>query len=299
MDTHEHNVIVTQFPRKHGTFGNIMIKHDFSLYLTLLGFTFFTPGLDALAINFIGWCGMDFDPANAENNIWSKDALQVYFANALIIAAPFLILLVPNFFYKFMKQRPLKKVAQKLNELEQRHDGKYASGENAEHQLKTILCEVRSTFCKYYASNEISLTLFKVDNTPYRATAYLHVNEDGFVDKAKVPATFAAGEGFCGIALEQNASSFGRQRHVFGLFKDQRYKQLDIDDDSMAYSFWCIPIRKSKTDRDTVVYVLAVETSRMKYFDFFAKKDPSNKDIAHNVDIIFSSVYNCIHNEKK
>lgn len=276
-----------------------MIKHDVSLYLALLVFTFFTPELDPLAWEMLIYLNFVQSVQTAGEQVYQENAQRLYVAKIFITASLFIMFFSLRGAIRLFYKKPLAHVSAKTNELALKYRGIEAVLLD-EKDLKTILTEIRSIFCKFYSTNEISITLFKIDRTPSLvAKSYLHVDEDGFVDSSDVPSEFQSGKGFCGIALKTNKPKFGRKRTWLGLRKNPEYLDIGVRDDSNAYSFWCFPIHSGGYDKKHIVYMLAIETSRMKYFDLFARRDGSNRNISHKLDNLLGSVYHCIHNEKQ
>jgi hypothetical protein len=277
-----------------------MIRHDLSLYFALLIFTFFTPELDPLAwrlLTYVGIAPVTPVPASETMGVYAS---WLYAAKVIMTASIFIMLFATRGVYRFFFKKPLTNVSRVIKALTLKYQGIEADPTPLdEKDLKTILAEIRSVFCKFYHTNEISLTLFEVQRSSgLVAKSYLHVNEDGFVDKAHVPSVFPSGQGFCGIALKDNNQKFGRKTIWLGLRKNPEYLDIGIRNDANAYSFWCLPIHSGGNGKQHIVYVLAIETSRMKYFDLFAQRDGSNREIYHNLDNLIGNVYNCIHNEK-
>ena len=277
-----------------------MIRHDLSLYFALLIFTFFTPELDPLAWRLLTYSGIvPSTPVPASETV-DVYASWLYAAKVAMTAFIFMVLFAIRGIFRFFFKKPLTNVSRVIKALALKYQGIEEGLRSLdEKDLKTILVEIRSVFCKFYHTNEISLTLFEVERSSgLVAKSYLHVNEDGFVDKADVPSVFPSGQGFCGIALKKNNQKFGRKTIWLGLRKNPEYLDIGIRNDANAYSFWCLPIHSGGKGKQHIVYVLAIETSRMKYFDLFAQRDDSNRDIYHNLDNLIGIVYNCIHDRK-
>ena len=277
-----------------------MFKHDISLYISIFVLTFLTPELDPYALKVMIFAGvidsnLELDKIADAPFLWLYGA-KVMMTSLAVIAISLITRAVGYFFRK-----PLLLVSERVDQLVDRYGEIDGSDKIGEESLKLILSEVRSIFCKFYRTNEISITLFQVakkGKDQLVAQSYLHVTEDGFVGLARTASVFEEGKGFCGISLQKNASKFGRKKIWLGLRTNPEYLAIKTRDNSKAYSFWCFPIHNGGYERENILYIIAIETSRMKYFDYFAQRDESHQNISHKLDNLIGNVYNCIHNEK-
>lgn len=266
-----------------------------AILITLIAFAFFTSGFDDFAISTSEFFGsyINYDALNVDvtSSYWVF-AVKIFVILSLVAISEVIVRI-----YKITIQKPFKKISPHISKLQSKYNGLFPGRSATEQDIALYISEVRGIFCKYFESNEISVTLFRVvpGQDGLACESSITADVDGFVGTPLIPRRFEEGEGFVGIALNTADMFFGvKKRFVF--FDNPDFKKFKRDNHSNSFSFWCFPVFSLEPSiKENICYMICIETDRSKYFNIVAKRDEYSKDIRNNIDSTLKNMYNSIN----
>ena len=196
-----------------------------------------------------------------------------------IVVLSFIISICVRMILSQFVSRKFKEMLVPIRSIVDKHT---VNGSNHKNDLMVFLCEIRSIFCKYFNTNEIGISVFRLeaDGSGAAMIQKFSIDFDGRVDECIEPARFSYGEGILGDAWRRQAPSFGKRTFMMFMYHP-KYKKIPDTSDS-ANSFYCIPVA-DKGEENRITCAVSIESSSSVHFNWNARRDKAYIDVSRYI----------------